>query len=177
MPSEGKYARREWERRFLLEGLPSEFAVTAVRGIVDRYIVGTTLRLRQQISREGQTVYKLTQKLPGGRSGSLQGLITTMYITQREFEIFAALPSMQLIKTRYSVPPLGIDVFEGTLCGLVLAEAEFNSGEEASSLAPPAFAVREVTADRRFNGGSLAAASREEVAAWLAEDGLKLNPL
>jgi CYTH domain-containing protein len=32
-----------------------------------------------------------------------------------------------LNKVRYSVPPLGIDVFEGTLEGLRLAEAEFNS--------------------------------------------------
>ena len=44
---EGKYARIERERRFLLAGPPPAAAVTARRRITDRYLPGTRLRLRR----------------------------------------------------------------------------------------------------------------------------------
>ena len=81
-----------------------------------------------------------------------------------------------LTKTRHSVPPFGIDVFEGVLSGSVLADAEFNSAAEASALALPSFIVREVSDDSRFTGGSLVTVSRQELENWLAEHGIKLNP-
>jgi hypothetical protein len=36
--------------------------------------------------------------------------------------------------------------------------------------------VHEVSDDLRFTGGRLATASRQELEAWLAEHGVKLNP-
>jgi CYTH domain-containing protein len=176
MPPESKYARTEWERRFLLDHFPSGASVTLVRRISDRYIVGTTLRLRQQSDGEGQVQFKLTQKLPGAMVQAQRGLITTMYLSKEEFGVLAKLPAKVLTKTRHSVPPFGIDVFEGVLSGLVLAEAEFNSAAEASALALPSFIVREVSGDSRFTGGSLVTVSRQELENWLAEHGIKLNP-
>lgn len=175
MPPESKYARIEWERRFLLDHFPTEGSVTWVRRITDRYIEGTTLRLRQQSDGEGQVVFKLTQKLRGGMARAQQGLVTTMYLTKEEFGGLAKLPAKVLTKTRHSVPPFGIDVFDGVLSGLVLAEAEFNSAAEASALALPAFIVCEVSDDSRFTGGSLVTASRQELENWLAEHGITLN--
>ena len=64
MASESKYARIEFERRFLLERLPADVKVVAVRRIVDRYIEGTRLRLREIIDPDGAGVYKLAQKIP-----------------------------------------------------------------------------------------------------------------
>ena len=80
-----------------------------------------------------------------------------------------------LRKIRHSAPPFGIDVFEGVLSGLVLAEAEFNSAAEASALALPSFVVREVSDDRRFTVGSLVTVSRQELENWLAEHGVRLK--
>jgi CYTH domain-containing protein len=99
-----------------------------------------------------------------------------MYLAEDEFGVLAQLPARELTKTRHSVPPFGIDVFEGKLDGLVLAEAEFNSAAESSALVLPSFIVREVSEDPRFTGGSLVTASREELEKWLAELGIKLNP-
>ena len=175
MHSDRKYARIEWERRFILDNFPSELNITRVRHIRDRYIEGTSLRLRQQSEGEGQTVFKLTQKLPNPVIGAQQGLITSMYLTKDEFCVLSALPAKVLAKTRYSVPPFGIDVFEGRLGGLVVAEAEFNSAAEASTLTLPSFIVHEVSRDFRFTGGSLVAASRQELENWLAEYGIELN--
>lgn len=175
MQMEGKYAKPEWERRFLLSSFPTAAKIHRTRKIIDRYIAGTTLRLRRQIDEEGGIVSKLTQKIPLGRNGALRGIITTMYLTDREFDVFAGLPSTVLTKTRYSVPPLGIDVFDGALSGLVLAEAEFISGTEASEFTPPSFVAHEITSDDRFEGASLAAASRAQVESWVAEHGIALG--
>ena len=146
MHPDHKYAKIECERRFILDRFPSELNFTRVRHISDRYIEGTSLRLRQQSEGEGQTVFKLTQKLPNSAVGAQQGLITSIYLTKDEFCVLATLPAKMLTKTRYSVPPFGIDVFQGMLRGLVLAEAEFNSAAEASALTLPSFVVHEVSA-------------------------------
>ena len=174
METTAKYARPEWERRFLLRSFPEGAAIQRSRKIIDRYIVGTTLRLRRQVDQNGGSIYKLTQKVPTQRAGAFRGMITTIYLAEHEFEVFAALPAVQLTKTRYSVPPFGIDVFEGTLAGLILAEAEFESGAEASALTMPSFVVQEVSDDSRLEGARLATTSRGDLQAWLAEYGVVL---
>jgi CYTH domain-containing protein len=173
--AEPKYARIERERRFLLREFPGDAAVVRTRRIVDRYLDGTSLRLREQHEDGGRVIFKFTQKAPARASGARQGLITTMYLSESEFHLLARLPARTLSKTRHSVPPFGIDVFEGALEGLVLAEAEFDSADAAGTLAFPAFALREVSDDDRFTGGQLVRASRPELAAVLLEYGIRLR--
>jgi CYTH domain-containing protein len=170
---EGKYARVERERRFLLAGPPLESAVTAARRITDRYLTGTRLRLRR-VERldEGTCEFKLTQKIPADQPGPIQGLITSIYLSREEYERLAWLPAMVLSKTRLSIPPLGIDIYDPPLDGLVLAEAEFGTDEEATSFRPPADSIAEVTTDARFTGGRLAQTQRRELLASLAEYGI-----
>ena len=175
MASESKYARIEFERRFLLERLPADVKVVAVRRIVDRYIEGTRLRLREIIDPDGAGVYKLAQKIPDETPTTRQGMITNFYLSRDEFGVLSRLPAKILRKTRHSVPPFGIDVFEDALDGLVMAEAEFTSAEEAASLEIPSFIAAEVTKDRRFAGGSLVAVTLDELRAWLAEYGIELS--
>ncbi|HEX3744542.1 MAG TPA: hypothetical protein VHW09_11450 [Bryobacteraceae bacterium] len=174
MPAPQKYARIERERRFLLARLPGAPKPVRVRHIVDRYLDGTRLRLREQSDDDGGAICKLTQKLPSPGRGARQGLITNMYLSEDEFRVLAQLPARKLVKTRYSLPPFGIDVFEGRLRGLVLAKAEFDSAAAARALVLPAFLLREVTADIRFTGGQLVRASRGDVRKWLSEYGIAL---
>ena len=170
-----KYARVERERRFLLaKGPDLDEAVRTVR-LVDRYFLGTRVRLRQalQTSASGAlVVYKLTQKVPVADGGP--GLITTMYLSEQECAAFAAVPANELRKTRYSIPPFGVDVFEGALEGLTMAEVEFASDAEMRDFVAPA-AVAEVTCDERFTGGRLAATTRDELAAILLSFDLGLG--
>jgi CYTH domain-containing protein len=167
------YARIERERRFLLAAPPEPAAVTVTRRITDRYLDGTRLRLRRMANLDDGTVaYKFTQKLPAERPGPVQGLITNTYLTDAEYQLLATLPAAVLGKTRLSVPPLGIDVFDPPLHGLVLAEAEFGSDEEAEAFRPPSGAVAEVTSDARFTGGRLVRTGRAELLGWLAEYGI-----
>jgi CYTH domain-containing protein len=169
-----KYARIERERRFLIDRFPSGHVVRT-RHITDRYIDGTLLRLREQIDNGGESIFKLTQKVPAVANGAQQGLITTIYLSEREFRLLSQLPGKMLSKVRYSVPPLGIDVFEGALEGLRLAEAEFHSAEEADAFVLPDVILHEVTGDIRFTGGQLVGASRLSVEKWLAEYGMTFS--
>jgi len=171
-PAEQKYARIERERRFLLKEFPTGANVVRSLHIVDRYIHDTTLRLREQKASDGTPVFKLTQKIAQPGEGAQQGIVTTIYLNQDEFCILKQLPALTLSKVRYSVPPFGIDVFEGALEGLVLAEAEFDSTVAAEALEIPPFAIREVSEDIRFTGGRLVRASPDELRAWLAEYGM-----
>jgi CYTH domain-containing protein len=170
-----KYARIERERRFLLDRFPPDVIAIGIRRITDRYIDGTTLRLREQSEESGPTIFKLTQKISARASGAQEGLITSMYLTKDECCVLAQLPAKKLSKTRHSVPPFGIDVFEGVLEGLLLGEAEFDSAAAAEALRLPSFIGAEVSADNRFTGGRLGCASRQDIQTWLLEYGNRLR--
>jgi CYTH domain-containing protein len=169
-----KYARIERERRFILSAFPAHASAVQARRLTDRYIDQTRVRLRHQVNTDGTATFKLTQKIPCSSAGARQAFLTTMYLNAEEYRVFAELPARQLEKTRYSVPPFGIDVFEGPLSGLILAEAEFESASEAESLVVPEFLIREVSGDIRFTGGRLAHASSQEVRSWASEYGVTL---
>lgn len=168
-PSESRFACSEWERRFLFHRFPAEVSVTRVREIADRYIIGTRLRLRRMSGPDDSVQFKLTQKLNEGAAGAFQGQLTTIYLSEAEYDLVATLPARVIEKTRHSAPPLGIDVFKGELSGLIMAEAEFSSADQAAAFEPPSFLLHEVTSDPRFTGGSLAVARHEEIVNYLRE--------
>jgi CYTH domain-containing protein len=174
MPPEHKYAKIERERRFLLSQFPGNADIVRTRRIIDRYIDGTTLRFRKLIDADGLSAFKLTQKIPARDVGGQQGLIVTMYLTEAEFGVFEQLPAHTLAKTRHSVPPFGIDVFDGQLEGLILAEAEFDSAAAADALTIPSYISREVSHDDRFTGGQLVRTSRQDLRTCLLEFGINI---
>lgn len=98
-----------------------------------------------------------------------------MYLNAEEYYTLTQLPSKQLTKTRYSVPPFGIDVFDGMLNGLILAESEFESALDADDVELPSFLGREVSDDERFTGGRLVRAARQDLQLWLAEYGIQFE--
>ena len=152
-PQAGKYARYELERRWLVERLPPE--ADAGRLIVDRYVEGTRLRLRHAEPPHEQ--FKLSQKEAPTPPDFSRTVITTMYLSEEEYEVFAALPALELRKRRHHFGRYSIDVFEGELAGLILAETEFPSEEEMLAHLGPDFAVRDVSDDVRYTGGWLVA--------------------
>jgi CYTH domain-containing protein len=171
-----KYALPERERRFLLARLPAGRTIVRTAQITDNYLLGTRLRIRHVVeTADGSTtmLYKLTQKVPAADDGP--GLITTIYLSQAEYDALVTLPARQLRKTRYSMPPLGVDVFDPPLHGLVVAEAEFPSDATLHAFVPPPFAVAEVTRDPRFAGGSLVTTERNELLRVLASFGISAD--
>lgn len=170
---EGKYARVERERRFLLAAPPVGTPVRRVL-IEDRYLRGTRLRLRRITDLDvagGGATYKLTQKIPAEAGGP--GLITTVYLSAAEYAALDDVPADTLRKIRSSFPPLGVDTFVGPLTGLVLAEAEFETAAAETSFARPAEAIAEVTNDARFTGGCLVTLRSPGVLDLLAGFGIR----
>lgn len=154
-----KYALVERERRWLVPTLPGD-EPWAVRRIEDLYIAGSRLRLRRSrghVEGAPESRFTLTQKVAGeDRDRGRQGLVTTIYLTEAEHEVFDVLPGERIAKTRLSFPPLGVDLFEGALDGLIIAEAEFVSDEEMAAFRPPAWCGTEITGDPSYRGSCLA---------------------
>ncbi len=118
-----------------------------------------------------RTYYKLTQKVPAADGGP--GLLSTTYLSVEEYILLATLPAAVLRKTRYSVPPFGIDAYDAPLGGLVLAEVEFDDDEAMSLFKPPPWIVAEVTLDARFTGGHFATMQSRDLTELLAAFGLR----
>ena len=161
-PGHGRYSFDEVERRFLLGEVPA--GLTDERRITDRYLTGTSLRLRI-VARDRGVVHKLTQKVRPDQADPAIVRITSTYLTASEHAVLAALPAAVLTKTRWRWPVAGpgvvVDVFAGVLDGLVLAEVELADRAALSGPAPVRhpLVLREVSHDDRFSGGTLARAS------------------
>jgi CYTH domain-containing protein len=171
----GKYARLELERRYLLRELPSDLAEQANGWlIVDRYIVETRLRLRRMTEMEsGKIVFKFGQKYRASSQSEVETTMTNMYLDEKEYDCLSRLEAREIVKRRYRYVngglEYGIDVFEGELKGLILAEIECETEQECERLPIPSFSVREVTDDSFFTGGYLSILTREEFEAGLAK--------
>src|SRR5262245_32305083 len=151
------YAALERERRWLCGDVPIEPGARGER-IIDLYITGTRLRLREVVPLDGgEPVRRLTRKADVDNTTRL---LTSIYLAPHEFDLLKELPGKTLKKTRYRLPPaagvvIAIDRFESELEGLLLAEAEFADDASMASFPIPAFAIREVTDDPRYRGASL----------------------
>jgi CYTH domain-containing protein len=163
---DGRYAQLEREQRWVLGALPSGCAHPV--SIVDRYISGTRLRLRQMVS-DGTTVYKLAQKVRLDPQAPETVKLTNMYLSKSEYDILAVLDGAEIEKTRWRWTPgeraMAVDEFGGKLAGLILAEVELASGEDRWP--DPPLAVAHVTDDDRFSGGTLAATTTAQITTLL----------
>jgi len=152
-----KYVFVERERRWLCRSVPLE-RVSLVEMITDLYVTGTKLRLREAVPQDGgPPMRRLTRKADVNSSTRL---LTSVYLAPEEFALFASLPGRRLHKIRHRLQSgagitLSIDIFEGPLSGLILGEAEFESDAAMAAYPMPDYALREVTDDRRYNGGAL----------------------
>ncbi len=64
-----------------------------------------------------------------------------------------------ITKTRYLIPydqyTIELDVFEGDLAPLIIAEVEFPTIEEAENFVPPAWFAEDVTSDPKYQNSNL----------------------
>ena len=165
-----KYARVERERRWLLDPAAAVPECDDVLAIVDRYVAGSRLRLRETLARDGTRTRKLGHKVRLGE-GPEEIACTSLYLDEAEWELLAGLPAAELRKERRRLHVDGrvvaVDVFAGHCEGLVLAEVD---GAPDLTPADAGLAVvAEVTTEERLTGGALAASSRADLLAVLAE--------
>lgn len=145
----------EIERKFLIKKLPGNLHHYPATEIMQGYLAiasdGTEVRLRKKGSRYFQTV----------KSGSgLQRDEVEIEISKDQFEkLWLMTEGKRIEKIRYEIAYSGmtieLDVFGGMLQGLVVAEAEFISIEEANVFIPPSWFGIEVTEDDRYKNRNL----------------------
>lgn len=170
-----KYARMERERRFLLRELPPGLSVSDDHTqIFDNYITNTRLRLRKvRAPRARQWTWKLTQKFPIAPPDFSRTVITNIYLSQYEYEVFSIFEGNEIRKNRYPFEFEGreyvVDVFLGALRGLILAETSFETDEEMDAFEMPSFALLDVSRDEMFTGAELVELTADEIRAELKE--------
>lgn len=148
-----KYARVERERRFLVARIPD--GVIEKKQIVDRYVTGTRLRLREVIADDGTVTRKLTHKVPLG-AGAAEVACTNFYLDGAEWDLLREHPARVLGKTRHMLhrdeAVVAIDELEdGTLL------AEIDDGDAPSDWVPEWLdVIEDVTDDERWTGAALA---------------------
>jgi CYTH domain-containing protein len=154
-----QYTAVERERRWLCLHVPRQL-IRQTLTVTDLYVTGARLRLREMRPIDGGPgMLRLSRKVD---VNARTRLITSIYLPEDEFAILAAtLHGARITKLRHRLqaPPgavMCVDEFQGDLAGLILAEVEFETSEELAAFPTPDFAVREVTDDLRFTGGSLA---------------------
>ena len=76
---------------------------------------------------------------------------------ERSFSIAAANAFVEAYRERHPEDRvIELDLFEGSLEGLIIAEVEFPTVKASRSFAPPAWFGREVTRDARYKNRNLA---------------------
>jgi adenylate cyclase len=155
-------ADQEIERKFLVVGeLPDDLYQHPSDEISQGYVAiaddGTEVRVR---ARGGD--YTLTVK-----SGpSLTRVEEEIEIDERRFESLWPLTAGRRIEKRRFLIPAGdqlsieLDVYGGELDGLVTAEIEFDSAEQAEAFEPPPWIGSDVTGNGGYSNQSLAARGR-----------------
>lgn len=159
-PLQRDYARRELERRFVLEQLPAAVDAKAFQRFRDLFVDGAELRLRVVESPAGEVlVVKLGQKRgdPEAPGDPRCRRLTTIYLTAAEAAPLLALPGRRSCKRRHHLSEGGrtwaIDVWEEPAAqrGLVMAEIECATLAELGSVPMPGWAAREVTDDPAYS--------------------------
>jgi CYTH domain-containing protein len=148
---------QEIERKFRIERPPDWLEEHPATELHQGYIVVTDdaeVRLRKA---DGE--HKLTVKRGKGEVRREEEI----GLEAEQFEALWPLTESQRVsKRRYRVPleatdlTAEVDVFEGDLEGLVVAEVEFGSEDQGAAFEPPAWFGRELTGDERYATASLA---------------------
>jgi adenylate cyclase len=150
----------EIERKFLAEH-PSELGDHEEVAIEQGYLAlavegGAEVRLRRRGEERLLTIK--------GGTGEVRAEEELELDRERFESLWPLTEGRRVAKTRHLLPhgelTIELDVFEGDLAGLVVAEVEFPSEEDAERFEPPGWFGRELTGDERYLNESLATAGR-----------------
>ncbi len=143
----------EIERKFLVRVLPEQLNRYPVLKIEQGYLSeDPVVRIRRQ-----NEDYILTYKSRGLLSREEYNLPLTK---EAFLHLMSKIDGIPIRKKRYCIPldpyTIELDVFEGALTGLFLAEVEFPTEQEALAFQPPVWFGQEVTYDPSYHNSNLA---------------------
>lgn len=143
----------EIERKFLIDKLPDNLEQYPCRQIEQGYLcTEPVIRIRRE-----ENEYYLTYKSKGLMVREEYNLPLTAEAYQH---LLPKIDGNLISKKRYLIPfmeilTIELDIFEGPLAPLVLAEVEFETEEEANAFLPPAWFGEDVTYSIQYHNSTL----------------------
>ena len=142
----------EIERKFLIKKLPDNLTSYKARKIEQAYLcTDPVVRVRRDND------YYLTYK----SKGMIVREEYNLPLTKEAYgHLLAKADGNIITKTRYEIPEkdnltIELDVFEGKFDGLLLAEVEFASEEEALGYIPPEWFGEDVSNSTKYHNSTL----------------------
>ena len=141
----------EIERKFTIKELP-DVSKYSYKKLTQAYLnTDPVIRIRRE-----DNDYFLTYK----GKGLLAREEYNLPLNEESFyHLLPKADGIIISKTRYLIPyenyTIELDVFEGDLSPLIIAEVEFDSEKEAHSFIPPALFDKDVTQDKRYHNSNL----------------------
>lgn len=142
----------EIERKFLLKELPENLESYPVRHLEQGYLcTAPVVRIRRDNDK-----YELTYK----GKGCMVREEHNLPLTKDAYEhLREKIDGRLIVKKRYMIPfekyTIELDVFEGDLAPLALAEVEFVTEEEAKAFTPPDWFAEDVTFSKLYHNSFL----------------------
>lgn len=143
----------EIERKFTISKLPDNLSAYPYRHIEQGYLsTSPVVRIRRE-----DEEYYLTYK----GSGMMVRTEYNLPLTKEAYEhMKPKADGIIIAKKRYIIPfskyTIELDVFEDDLAGLIIAEVEFPTTEEAENFCPPEWFEKDVTFDKQYHNSYLA---------------------
>ena len=143
---------KEIERKFKVKDVPALNAYPFKTLEKGYHNVNPVVRVRKE-----DDTYYLTYK----GKGFLEREEYNLPLNKESYEHLIAKADGKIIKKkRYLIPyekyTIELDIFEGELAPLVIAEVEFETVEEANSFTPPSWFGEDVTGNKNYTNASLA---------------------
>lgn len=155
----------EIERKFLIKQLPFTLEQFEMTEIEQMYLsTEPVVRIRKK----GDNYY-LTCK----SKGMMERQEVEFPISKLVYEELKLQKQGNIItKKRYIIPyqtyQIELDQFEGDFCGLILAEVEFASKEEAEAFVMPDWFLKDVTFEKEYHNSNLSKIEIEEFQKFMA---------
>lgn len=146
----------EIERKFLVKEIPFDIISYDSHKTNQGYLPSENPGAERRVRKKGNK-YFYTEKTKGNLSRDEK----EEEITESKFLTFwKATEGKRIEKIRYNIPYFGkiieLDIYTGSLEGLLIAEIEFVSEEDAKKFTVPSWFGREVTYDERYRNRNLA---------------------
>lgn len=143
----------EIERKYLIKELPENLAQYPCKHIAQGYLnTDPVVRIRRTDDK-----YTLTYK----GKGLMVREEYNLPLNEESFEhLKEKIDGLLIEKRRYLIPfaekyTIELDIFEGELSPLQLAEVEFETEEEANAFVPPAWFGKDVTLSTDYHNSTL----------------------
>lgn len=143
----------EIERKFLIDTLPENLSQYPFRQLEQGYLcTEPVVRIRRE-----DDDYYLTYK----SKGLMVREEYNLPLTKDAYEhLLPKVDGIVISKKRYLIPlteklTIELDIFEGELAPLLLAEVEFETEEEANTFVPPEWFGEDVTYSSKYHNSTL----------------------